>query len=67
MLLLMILLLKSLKNIMNYRGCGLCGTCFKFSSSRYLKIIIKDEYDSLDNNAYSVGNNKDADIIGKLL
>jgi hypothetical protein len=32
-----------------------------------LKIIIKNKYDSLDNNTYSVENNKNVDIIDKLL
>jgi hypothetical protein len=32
-----------------------------------LKIIIKDKYYSLDNNTYSVENNKDTNTIGKLL
>jgi hypothetical protein len=30
-----------------------------------LKTIIKDKYNSLDNNIYSVKNNKDEDIISK--
>jgi hypothetical protein len=30
-----------------------------------LKVIIKDEYDSLDNNAYSIENNKDEDTTSK--
>jgi hypothetical protein len=32
-----------------------------------LKIIIKNKYNSLDNNTYSIENNKDIDIINKLL
>jgi hypothetical protein len=32
-----------------------------------LKTIIKDEYDSLDNNTARVENNKDKDITGKFL
>jgi hypothetical protein len=31
-----------------------------------LKIIIKDKYDSLDNNTYSIENNKDKDTASKL-
>jgi hypothetical protein len=32
-----------------------------------LKIIIKDEYDSLDNNTSQVENNEDKDTTGKFL
>jgi hypothetical protein len=36
-----------------------------FSIQDILKVIIKNKYDSLDNNTYSIENNKDEDTTSK--